>query len=206
MEFNTNERHINQEVVDILTRGRKEVEPAFKGTIKEGCERRYTIINERDLNKYVDAATRDELEDALAIAADQIEQGRLNEGKTAFNNYIVINIDEHYAKEVVAVLEENGHWDGQPSFKMKFYEAHYPYYALIMATNEEEAIEIYSENVAEDDDGSLIDEIEEVSRDYAVIRFSRAKSEDGKDIDYTEVLATLTSEDSQVLVIDGSLV
>lgn len=205
MELNTNQRNINQEVVSILTRGKKEIEAAFAGTIKEGCERRYTIINERDLNKYVNDTTRNELEAALESVGDQIENGRINEGKPAFNNYVVVNIDEPYIKDVVAVLEENGHWDGQPSFKMKFYEVHYPYYALIMATNEDEAIEIYTDNVAEDYEGDLIDEIQEVSRDYAVIRFSRTKSEDGEEIDQVEVLATLNSEDSQVLVIDGAL-
>jgi len=206
MELNTNQRHINQEVVNILTRGQKEVEPAFEGTINEGCERRYIIINQRDLNRYVDDTTLNEFEAALDSVSEQIENGRKDEGKAAFNNYVVVNIDEPYIKDVVAVLEENGHWDGQPSFKMKFYEVQYPYYALIMATDEDEAIEIYTDNVAEDHEGDLIDEIEEVSRDYAVIRFSRTKSEDGQEIDQMEVLATLNSEDSQVLVIDGSLI
>lgn len=205
MELNTNERNVNQEIIDILARSQKEVESAFEGTIKEGCERRYTIINERDLNKYVDDVTRKKLEDVLEGVTDQIECGRKDDGKAEFNNYVVINIDEPYIKDIVAILEENGHWDGQPSFKMKFYEVHDPYYALIMATNEEEALEIYASNVAEDDDGELLDEIEEVSRDYAVIRFSRAKSEDGKEIDQMELLAILTSEDAQVLVIDGTL-
>lgn len=204
MEMNTNQRNINQEVANILTRGSKEVEVAFEGTIKEGCERRYTIINQRDLNRYVDSVTRSEFEAALDRVGAQIESGRRSEGKQEFNNYVVVNIDEPYIKDVVAILEENGNWDGQPSFKMKFYEVHDPYYALIMATNEEEALEFYANNIAEDD-GDLLDGIEEVSRDYAVIRFSRAKSEDGKEVDQMELLATLTSEDSQLLVVDGAL-
>lgn len=204
MELSTNQRNINQEVANILTRGSKEVEVAFEGTIKEGCERRYTIINQRDLNRYVDDVTRSEFEAALDRVGAQIESGRRSESKQEFNNYVVVNIDEPYIKDVVAILEENGHWDGQPSFKMKFYEVHDPYYALIMATNEEEALEFYANNIAEDD-GDLLDGIEEVSRDYAVIRFSRAKSEDGKEVDQMELLATLTSEDSQLLVVDSAL-
>ncbi len=104
---------INEEVADILKQAK--AEPAFVGTIKEGCERKYTIINERDVEKYVDPFTRNELAIALDNVCSQIEHGRETNGKIAFNNYIVVNVDEPYIKDIVAVLEDNGHWDGQPS-------------------------------------------------------------------------------------------
>lgn len=104
---------INEEVADILKQAK--AEPAFVGTIKEGCERKYTIINERDVEKYVDPFTRNELAIALDNVCSQIEHGRESNGKVAFNNYIVVNVDEPYINDIVAVLEANGHWDGQPS-------------------------------------------------------------------------------------------
>ncbi|MFL1998375.1 hypothetical protein VYF65_004175 [Lysinibacillus irui] len=104
---------INQEVVGILKQAK--AEPAFVGTIKEGCERKYTIINDRDLAKYVDPFTQNELAIALDNVSSQIEHGRERDGKGAFNNYIVVNVDESYINDIVAVLEDNGHWDGKPS-------------------------------------------------------------------------------------------
>lgn len=55
---------------------------------------------------------------------------------------------------------------------MKFYEIHDPYYALIKAPNQDEAIKVYSQNVAEDD-GTLHEEIREVDRGYALVSFSK---------------------------------
>lgn len=104
---------INEEVVAILKQSK--VEPAFEGTIKEGCERKYTIINDRDVAKYVDSFTQNELAIALDSVCSQIEHGRESDGKASFNNYIVVNVDEPYINDIVTVLADNGHWDGQPS-------------------------------------------------------------------------------------------
>lgn len=194
---------INKEVVALLKQ--KKAEPAFEGTIKEGCERKYTIINERDVDKYVDPFTQNELVVALDSVCSQIEHGRERDGKAAFNNYIVVNVDEPYINDIVAVLENNDHWDGRPSGIMRFYEIHEPYYALIMAQNEDVAIKIYTENVAYDD-GTLIDEIEEVSRDYALLRISRAPGEDKELIEYKELIDSLNSNEPQLFIIDGSLI
>lgn|GEM_PF-1012987 len=194
---------INEEVVAISKQAK--AEPAFEGTIKEGCERKFTIINEHDVAKYVDSFTQNELAIALDNVCSQIEHGRESAGKVAFNNYIVVNVDEPYINDIVAVLENNEHWDGRPSGIMRFYEVHDPYYALIMARNEEEAIKIYTEIVA-DDDGTLIDEIEEVSRDYALLRISRAPGEDNELIKYKELLDSLNSNEPQLFIIDGSLI
>ncbi|WP_345822089.1 hypothetical protein [Bacillus pumilus] len=88
---------------------------------------------------------------------------------------------------------------------MKFYEVHDPYYALIKARNEESAMKIYTDVVA-DDDGGLSEEITEVTEAYAAIRYSRVNGEDNKTIPIKEVLEDLTSEEEMILIIDGSLV
>lgn len=203
MEFNTSERRINKDVIEILKPSL--LADPFKGTIKEGCECKYTIINLNDLDKYIDSFTQQDLAIILDKVQGNIEHGREQDGKEPFNNYIVINIDEPYIKDVVAILEDNGHWDGQPSGNMRFYEVHDPYYALIMASDENEAMKIYTEVVA-DDDGTLKDEIEMVSRDYALLRISRAPGEDKEFIDYKDLLDLLDSGEPQVFIIDGSLI
>lgn len=88
---------------------------------------------------------------------------------------------------------------------MKFYEVHFPYYALLKANDKEEAMQLYTECVA-DDDGSLYEEIKEVERGYALIKFSRGKTEDRKEVPVLEVLNDFQSNESMVLLIDGALV
>lgn len=201
--MNNSYPRINEEVVEILKQTK--AEPAFEGTIKEGCECKYTIINLKDLEKYIGIGANQDLVVILDHVQGNIEHGREEDGKKPFNNYIVINIDEPYIKDIVRVLEDNGHWDGQPSGVMRFYEVHDPYYSLIMAQNEESAMGIYTEIVA-DDDGTLIDEIKEVSRDYALLRISRATGEDNKLIEYKELLDSLNSNEPHLFIIDGSLI
>lgn len=87
---------------------------------------------------------------------------------------------------------------------MKFYEVHYPYYALLKANDKEEDIQLYTECVA-DDDGSLHEEIKGVKRDYALVKFSRGKTEDRKEVPVLEVLNDFQSNESMVLLIDGAL-
>jgi hypothetical protein len=87
---------------------------------------------------------------------------------------------------------------------MKFFETHDPYYALIKAENQAEAIKIYTEYVA-DDDGTLNEEIREVDRDYALVRFARSKSEDGDFESVPHALEKFRREKSEVLLIDSGL-
>lgn len=86
-------------------------EQAFEGTVLEGKERRYTILNERDYKEHVYPSTREKFEEVLDDVLLQIEQGREYDGKKPFNNYIVINVDEPYADEVLEILKRHGHWD-----------------------------------------------------------------------------------------------
>lgn len=85
-------------------------EEAFKGTVKEGQERRYTIINERDVEKYLTVKEQLSLLEALEPFQDKIERGRLEDGKQPYNNYIVINLDEPYIDEIIEIMKRHGHW------------------------------------------------------------------------------------------------
>lgn len=89
---------------------------------------------------------------------------------------------------------------------MKFFEIHDPYYALLKAPNEEAAIQEYVKSVADDDElHPLKDEIGEVDRDYAVARYSRAKSEDGKEVPLGEILEDIKCDKTMTLIVDGVL-
>jgi hypothetical protein len=83
---------------------------------------------------------------------------------------------------------------------MKYFEIHDPYYALIKAADQEEAIKIYTEYVAEDD-GTLHEEIREVDRDYALVSYSRGVTEDNEVVPIPEILKDFQSEGSAVLLI-----
>ncbi|MEK4883460.1 hypothetical protein NST12_16675 [Bacillus sp. FSL W8-1127] len=88
---------------------------------------------------------------------------------------------------------------------MKYFETYYPYYALVKDENKEDAMKTYVKFVA-DDDGTLHLEMKEVERDYALAKYSRGLSEDGKEIPISEILDDFQSEESSVLLIDPALV
>lgn len=87
---------------------------------------------------------------------------------------------------------------------MKYYEIHSPYYALVKAETPEEAIATYVEYVAEDD-GTLKDEIKEVDRDYALVSYSRGKTEDNEPVSVSDIIREFQSPGSSVLLITGEL-
>ncbi|MCY9674650.1 hypothetical protein M5W63_19345 [Bacillus pumilus] len=121
---------------------------------------------------------------------------RNSEGLYGSNNIVV---DKDY---VIDTLVQNHQKQGKE--EMKFYEVNEPYYALIKAKNDENAMTIYTDVVA-DDDGGLSEEITEVTEAYATIIYSRVNGEDNNVIPVKEVLEHLTSEEEMVLIIDGSL-
>jgi hypothetical protein len=88
---------------------------------------------------------------------------------------------------------------------MKFYEVHYPYYALLKANDKEEAMQLYTECVA-DNDGSLYEEIKEVDHDYVLALYGRfSKDENGKFIPISNVIEDIKNDKPTVLLIDGCL-
>lgn len=87
---------------------------------------------------------------------------------------------------------------------MKFYDIHEPYFALIKAKDKESARNIYVEGVAEDD-GTVMKELREVDRDYAVVVYSRSLGEDGNTIPVHEIVETIQDDEEAILLIDGAL-
>ncbi|MGR0121688.1 hypothetical protein [Bacillus halotolerans] len=88
---------------------------------------------------------------------------------------------------------------------MNFYEITEPYYALIKAKDKAEAEKIYIENVADTDDYDNFqdEEINEVSRDYALSEYKRVMKKYG-DTEYL-IVETFDAPASEMLIWDGSL-
>ncbi|AIW03561.1 hypothetical protein CPT_Moonbeam163 [Bacillus phage Moonbeam] len=75
-------------------------EPIVRGIGK------FIVLKNGDLDRYLD----DELEWDLYNIVQTIAAGRSIEGKVEDNHYIVVNKDEPYIDEVIAVLKKHGHW------------------------------------------------------------------------------------------------
>lgn len=108
-EMNNSYPRINEEVAAILKQPK--AEQAFEDTVLEGKERRYTIINERDVEKYLSISEQQDLSVVLDRILGNIEHGREKDGKKSFNSYVVINTDEPWIDEVIEVMKRNGAWD-----------------------------------------------------------------------------------------------
>ena len=91
---------------------------------------------------------------------------------------------------------------------MKFYEIHEPYYALIKARDEVDATKKYIEVVAgeEDEFEEILENCEQVSDYYAVAKFARSLGEDRELVEFNEVMEALKSNDTEILLMDGSLI
>lgn len=87
---------------------------------------------------------------------------------------------------------------------MKFFEVSDPYYALIKANTKEKAMNLYTEEVA-DDDGELSEEMTEVGKVYAAIWQGRAPGEDKELMPFKQVLEEISNDEEMVLLIEGSL-
>lgn len=86
-------------------------ESAFKGTVLEGRERRYTVLNERDIQKYSSPKWINNMNHAINDVLDDVHAGRVHDGKKPYNSYIVINVDEPYVDEIIEVMKKHGHWE-----------------------------------------------------------------------------------------------
>ncbi|SFP10225.1 hypothetical protein [Salibacterium halotolerans] len=91
---------------------------------------------------------------------------------------------------------------------MRYYEIHHPYYAMIKAEDENEAVKEYINSVAGDEgeEGSLMKEMDEIDRDTAIIKFSMAAGEGEEKTAITEKKRHFNDEDYSILLIDGALV
>lgn len=91
---------------------------------------------------------------------------------------------------------------------MNYFEFVEPYYALIKAESGEEAVKKYIEIVAgeEGEFETLLEECKLVPEYYAAARFGRSTGEDGELCDLDEVIEILESKNSELLIMDGSLI
>jgi hypothetical protein len=84
-------------------------ESAFNGTVLEGRERRYTVLNERDIRKYGTNKQIEVMNEAIDDVLVNVEIGRRGDGKKPYNSYIIINVDEPYIDEIIGVMKRHGH-------------------------------------------------------------------------------------------------
>lgn len=77
-------------------------------TLKElGGKRKFIVLKIEDLIKYVKSPFK------LAMLDNDLEDirtGREADGKKPVNEYLVVNLDEPYAPEIIEIMKRNGHW------------------------------------------------------------------------------------------------
>lgn len=85
---------------------------------------------------------------------------------------------------------------------MKYFETKYPYYALIPAENKQKAIEIYTNEICEDDDNCLDKEMKEITKEVALTKFLKGIPRD------LETGKTRIEEfnEAHILLIDNQLI
>lgn len=115
------------------------------------------------------------------------------DGKGCFDQY-----------EMCLYCEGSGIQEMREENTMKFFEIHSPYYALLKAETQEEAVTKYTECVA-DNDGTLHEEIREVDRDYALVKFASGGVEGGEKMTVKEMLKVFNENLNDVLCIDSAL-
>lgn len=86
---------------------------------------------------------------------------------------------------------------------MKYFYVSSPYFALIKANTETEAINKYTEEVADNLNNEVNENIKEVSRDHALINFAYCAAKAG--LSSTEVLKEFEDEELSVLGVDANL-
>lgn len=106
MEFNTSERRINEDVKAIFE------DAHMRNVVQEVSQQyKYQLIKISDAAKYLESAEFVAMFDAIEPFLKKIEEGRELEGKPRGNDYIVINKDEPYINDIIAILAKNGHWE-----------------------------------------------------------------------------------------------
>jgi ribosomal protein S18 acetylase RimI-like enzyme len=85
---------------------------------------------------------------------------------------------------------------------MKYYGTEEPFYSLIVANNNKEALKLYREMYGDNDDP---EQFKELSREEALYRISSAKTEDGDSLTYEEVKEDLDAKAPIMLLVDGDI-
>jgi hypothetical protein len=77
----------------------------------EGMEQKFTVVKNEDIQNHLTESERQQLNQLLW----KVDQSRFHAGKSV-NVYLVVNIDEPYAPDVVSILKDYGHWgSGDPN-------------------------------------------------------------------------------------------
>lgn len=71
-----------------------------------GAEWKFIVLKISDIN---DALNGDEIEEFTKLC-HRVTKYREQKGKNPNNEYIVVNIDEPYAPEIIEIMKRNGHW------------------------------------------------------------------------------------------------
>jgi len=67
---------------------------------------KYFIIKQEDMTKHASEQDRTD----LARILKNIRSSRYKFNKNTGNKYLVINVDEDYAEDVIEILKKNNHW------------------------------------------------------------------------------------------------
>jgi len=68
---------------------------------------KYLVLKNTDLDQYLDS----DFEYHLHAIVQEVEARRMADGKVDDNHYVVINKDEPYIDEIIAILKKHGHWE-----------------------------------------------------------------------------------------------
>ncbi len=74
--------------------------------LEGGDFNKFIVVKEEDISRYLNLTKAKE----FGFCLDVISNGRREEGENPDNKYLVINVDEPYAPEIVEILKRNGHW------------------------------------------------------------------------------------------------
>ena len=78
-------------------------------TLECGGLKKFVVLKIEDISQYL--SNTEQLQ--LGLIGQKIELGRALDFKSTNNEYLVINVDEPYAPEIIEILKRNGHWGEQ---------------------------------------------------------------------------------------------
>ena len=74
--------------------------------LKGGAFDKYFVLKTNDIERYLSQYASG----YLYNLGEQIEKARWDNESKFPNRYLVVNVDEPYAPEIVEILKRNGHW------------------------------------------------------------------------------------------------
>jgi hypothetical protein len=73
---------------------------------QSGMRAKFTVVKNDDIMNYLSRSDQRHLLSLL----EKVEKGRAISGDKIGHRYLIINVDEPYAKEVSEIMKTNGHW------------------------------------------------------------------------------------------------